>query len=70
MHIYITFKIFVVIVMFYMIQIDLMNLRAEVSGAILDDSTGELAWDFVNSSDDVLVRIARMTLKQLKKIRN
>ena len=56
--------------MFYMIQIDLMNLRAEVSGAILDDSTGELAWDFVNSSDDVLVRIARMTLKQLKKIRN
>ena len=45
-----------------------MDLRAQASGDILDDITGDLAWGFVNSPDNVLSRIARATLKLLRKI--
>ena len=36
-------------------------------GDILDDKTGQLAWDFVNSGDRELLGLARTALKSLGK---
>ena len=36
-------------------------------GDILDDRTGQLAWDFVNSGDTELQQVARTALKNLGK---